>query len=126
MSKAKQLLRIFILFFIGIVFLLTTNPKNIASILLIVPFVFFFFSIFFAVLLLFEGFNNDAGKKNIFRKRVMRPRLVAVLTAGFPILLLILQSIGQLTVRDTITACVIFLLAYFYIAKSAPVTPYRH
>ena len=106
--------------------MLTTNPKSIASILLIVPFIFFFFAIFFAVLLLFEGLNSDDGKKNILRKRVTRPRLVAVLVAGFPILLLVLQSIGQLTLRDTITACVIFLLAYFYIAKSAPVAPYKH
>jgi hypothetical protein len=37
--------------------------------------------------------------------------------AALPVILMALQSIGQLTIRDTITLAIIFVAGYFYISR---------
>jgi hypothetical protein len=51
--------------------------------------------------------------------RVKRPRLMAAVIAGFPVLLLVLQSIVELTFWDVMIAFSILLLAYVYISRSS-------
>jgi hypothetical protein len=46
-----------------------------------------------------------------------RRRRIAAVLATAPVLLLVLQSLGQLTVRDTLGIFVLFSLTYFYIVR---------
>lgn len=89
--------------------LLFTNPTKLPSILLIVPFILIFTAIWTYSFKLFQ-------KSNVSKLRSVRLSLVL---AGLPVSLLLLQSIGQLTMRDIITILAFFGLAYFYISRLA-------
>jgi len=41
----------------------------------------------------------------------------ALLCAGLPTLLLAMQSVGQLTIRDIVTLFVFFGITYFYMSR---------
>jgi hypothetical protein len=62
-------------------------------------------------------YSNDTHLGQDSKVHIIRPRLIAALVAGFPVLLLLLQSIGQLAVKDVITVAAIIILAYFYMGK---------
>jgi hypothetical protein len=58
---------------------------------------------------------------HVLQKRGMSPSRswrVGALGAGIPLVLLILQSIGQLTLRDVLTIAALFSLAYFYVSRT--------
>ena len=42
---------------------------------------------------------------------------LGIVLATVPVLLLVLQSIGQLTVKDILTILILFVVSYFYIAR---------
>lgn len=87
--------------------LMATNPTSLPSWVLIVPFILLFATIWF---ISFSKFRSH----DMSRLRSVRLSLVL---AGLPVSLLLLQSIGQLTVRDIITILAFFALAYFYISR---------
>lgn len=122
MSIQTQIARSIILYGIEAIILLLTNPKEMPSILLIIPFVLLFVANYVTAMLVLNVAAGTGANTTVARWRLIRPRVIAVLVSGFPVLLLTLQSIGQLTARDLITSCVIFILAYFYIAKSSSAT----
>lgn len=95
------LLALLILFF-GI------DPNKMPSFLLVLPFV-----LLFALLL--AGIMFVLEKRGVGSKKSMK---IAVLCASLPILLLVLQSIGQLTLRDVFTVVLLFVLSYFYILRA--------
>jgi hypothetical protein len=121
MAKSKtntsHIFRLAVLIVAEILYLMFTNPHDVASVFLIVPFVLLFFIIFFAAIELIRLLRAEDEKVMGFS--LQRPRLVGFLVAGFPVLLLILQSIGQLTWRDGLTAGALFLIAYFYVSRSS-------
>jgi len=85
-----------------------TDPAKVPSFLLIVP-----FALLFVVLLLtISAFLQHKGYTKT------RSLQVAVLCAATPVLLLVLQSIGQLTIRDILTVAILFALSYFYMSRS--------
>src|SRR5688572_28213247 len=86
------------------VLLITTQPDRLPSWLLILPFAIIFI-IFF---LLIKSWFQKTGRvgKNIG---------LVMLLAAFPVVLLALQSLGQLTIRDFATILALFILVYFYI-----------
>lgn len=90
-----------------LILVLTTDPTRLPSITLIVPF------ILLAIILWSSSFLilRSVG---LSRARSIRLGLVI---AGLPVGLLILQSIGQLTLRDVIVIFTFFGIAYFYIAR---------
>ena len=92
-----------ILFFL----LIGTNPTQLPSWLLIVPFILLFSAIWS---ISFSNFRSHG----LSRLRSVRLSLVL---AGLPVSLLLLQSIGQLTARDIMTILAFFALAYFYISR---------
>jgi len=87
--------------------LIGTNPTELPSIILMVPFTLLFTIIW---CLSFSNFR----KRGMSRLRSVRLSLVL---AGLPVSLLLLQSIGQLTPRDITTILAFFALAYFYISR---------
>lgn len=92
--------------------LLGTDPSNLSAFFLIVPFI---------LLLIIVWILGYAQLRAMGMSKLRSVRL-AVLIAGLPVGLLLLQSIGQLTTRDIITILAFFGLAYFYIARITAVS----
>jgi hypothetical protein len=92
------------------VFLLMTNPEKLPLPLLILPFVLLFAALFLtARLLLRRYFANLGGRYN---------RGLALALATLPVLLLILQSIGQLSIRDLLITAGLLIGLVFYFRKT--------
>lgn len=98
---------------VGLLFILflAVDPNQVPSSFLILPFLLFFLAILFAILLVMYSYSATSGKKAL---------KVAGLGASAPTLLLVLQSIGQLTVRDFLVILVLFIVSYFYVSKGSP------
>src|SRR6187551_3471937 len=93
----SSLLALLVLFF-------AVDPNKVPAFILIIPFV-----LLFTILL--TGLMYALEIKGMGEAKSLR---MAILGASLPILLLVLQSIGQLTIRDVLTVLLLFLLAYFY------------
>ena len=119
-----RLAKVFIAWACTVLLLLLTDPTKLPSALLIAPFILLFVSIYMTVVEVMSV-GRAADKNKIVGLKATRPRLIAGLIAGFPVLLLVLQSIGQLTPWDVLTVVGLFIVAYFYIIKSSVVFPGR-
>ncbi len=86
------------------------NPGRVPAFILVLPFILLFVVTLSLALYFFEF------KKSMEHAKSVR---LAALCSALPILLLVLQSIGQLTLRDVITMTILFVLSYFYIVRSA-------
>lgn len=97
---------------ICLLFFSLTNPKSVASVQLIVGFA-VLAALCFCVWQLLLTVNS-------VRARLPRAHRRSIILAGtiLPILLLMLQSIGQLTMRDVLTLVGLFLLGAFYVARA--------
>ena len=104
----KPLILIGICLAIVITVFMSTNPNKVPYFVLIFPFLLLFVSLFLfsSTILQWQG---------IAKARSMR---LSVLFAGIPLLLLVLQSIGQLTVRDVLTIAVLLFVSYFYVTRA--------
>lgn len=87
--------------------LLTTNPQKLPSALLVVPFVLLF-------VVIASGIPAMLGAYGFTGQKVAK---IGATVAAVPVLLLVLQSLGQLTVRDTLAVFMLFSLAYFYMSR---------
>jgi hypothetical protein len=87
--------------------LLTTNPKHLPSTFLIIPFalVFAILSAAVAFVVKYFGASKTTGIK------------VGLASASMPVLLLVMKSLGQLTIRDVLSLVVLFVVAYFYTSR---------
>lgn len=94
-----------------LVLFLSTDASKVPSPVLILPFIMLFIGIsgMTAILLHLQG---------VSRSRSWR---VGLVIAAVPLILLILQSIGQLTVRDLLTIAVLLAVSYFYVSRSTAV-----
>jgi hypothetical protein len=110
---SKKVFKIGATYVAAIIFLLSTSPKKLPSVMLVIPFALFFLALYLSAKTVLER-NEEQSRQGA---QVLRPRLGAFLAAGFPVLLLVLQSIGQLTVKDLGTAVAIFTISYFYVAR---------
>lgn len=90
-----------------LILLMATDPSKLPSFILVIPFI-LIFTIIWSL-----SFSSLRGA-NMTRLRSARLSLVL---AGLPVSLMLLQSIGQLTVRDIVTILAFFGLAYFYISR---------
>jgi preprotein translocase subunit YajC len=91
-----------------LILFLGLDPNKIPSFMLVLPFILLFAFLFIGIALLLE-------KQGMERKKRLK---IAGLCSALPILLLVLQSIGQLTVRDVLTVVLLFAVSYFYIARA--------
>lgn len=124
-NKKHRLGRLGICYIVGIGFLLVTNPEKLPSVLLIVPPILLFLAVFFTVLEISSLMNGKEEEKANGILPVRRPRIMAGLIAGLPVMLLVLQSIGQLTFWDVVTVIAIFSIACLYVLRSSAVFPGR-
>jgi len=105
----KQKLALLGLSGVTLVLLLTvTDPSKVPSFVLIIPFVLLFVVLFLFMLVL-------STKKDWSRAKTIRR---SVVLAGLPTTFLIMQSVGQLTIRDVISILAIFIIAYFYVSRA--------
>jgi hypothetical protein len=111
----RKLLQLSILIGLTLLFLIMTNPSKLPSFALVVPFVLITIILYLALMTFIEYIKGS--KNSDHSVYIVRPRVVAAMVAGFPVILLVLQSIGQLSLRDVLTVVTIFLLVYFYSAK---------
>jgi len=88
--------------------LCTTQPARLPSAVLIVPFA-LMFAILALTISLAIGWRHGGMSARALR--------AGFLGAVLPILLLVLQSVGQLTVRDALTLFALFGITYFYMSK---------
>jgi DMSO reductase anchor subunit DmsC len=98
----------------GIIFLLSTNPQKLSPILLIIPFVLCFLSLFLAIVFV-TTFMARNSQPSLKRKSFF----FSILLAGYPVMLVLLQSIGQLSSRDVVTLTLLCIVSGFYITRSS-------
>jgi hypothetical protein len=93
----------------GILLLLiiSTEPSRLPSALLVLPFLL----ILGLILLIFVTVLRWRG---LPMAKSMRLGLIA---ASLPMLILVLQSLGQLTLRDLLTIVALFAITYFYLSR---------
>jgi hypothetical protein len=94
------------------ILLLATNPKHLSLTILLVPLLLFFIAFYFTVrwiILRLKATNKTFSSK--------KASILAVLITGLPFLCVLLQSIGQFSVRDFITLVVLFGVLYFYLMR---------
>lgn len=100
----------------GITFLLipmmlfTTNPENLPLPLLMLPFILLFMALYFGSQLVLINLLPNIGRRAV--------RGVGVALAILPVLLLVLQSISQLTIRDLLITLGLIGLLIFYFRKT--------
>lgn len=99
-----------LLYCLGVLFFVTTDPTNMPLPLLVVPFLWLFAVIFISILYLLSI-------KHVFGARKRRI-LAASIAAALPVLLLVFQSIHQLTIKDVLLSVAIIAVASFYIEKA--------
>jgi hypothetical protein len=86
---------------------MATDPQSLPSIILITPFVL----IFIILLAIISFIIRSQGVSEAGRLKL------AILGAVTPVLLLIMKSLGQLTLRDTFAIFALFAVAYFYTSR---------
>lgn len=90
-------------------FILTTNPELLPLPLLVAPFILLAASLYMSARLGLRLLVPNLTKA--------RQRLIAMLLAGLPTLLLVLASIKQLTVRDSAIVVGLLVLLVFYLRR---------
>lgn len=111
-----RLTRIAVLVVATILFLTLTHPARVPALMLVLPFAAIYACLYLGVLEVVRFFQPGDVEGSTGRK-IYRPRLLAAITAGFPVLLLVLQSIMELNHWDILIALGIFLLAYVFISR---------
>jgi hypothetical protein len=105
----KSTIHIIIIFVFIIVFLLGTNPNVLPLPLLVIPFLSVFILLYAVCGLFLTKFIPALSQ---------RPRRVlSGVVAALPVMLVLLQSIGQLTLRDFVIVTTLITLLMFYFRK---------
>lgn len=88
--------------------LLNTDPQRLPSVALVAPFILMFIA-FASIIYYSLGFMGLLSAGSRFK---------AGLAGGaMPVILMVLQSLGQLTIRDTLVIFALFALVYFYMSR---------
>lgn len=94
---------------LGILFMYT-NPERLPAIMFIVLFAALYSFILSILMLIGQALRAT----DIISWSVARIRRTAAIVTCFPVFLLVLQSIGQLTARDVLITSSLFALLYMY------------
>lgn len=112
LKRHKNLFSILVFYGALIVFVLCTNPRELAVGWLLVPFVLLYGGLY---LTFKQLFSRKVGQGT----RQLRPqaRLMAGVAAATPTLILLLDSVNQLTIRDTLLLLSFGLAGVFYVSR---------
>lgn len=113
MKTTRRTVILIIGFILALMLFTLTNPQSAPAAILIVPFILLY--------ILFLYLFNVTLKRNVkalTSSANRRKRLsIAGILAALPVMLLALQSIGQLTVRDVITLVILISILGFYVTR---------
>ena len=99
-----------------LLFFTLLNPNRLPVFLLVVPFALLFLFLYNVSLLLASFGLRLRGKTGEVASGIKR---FSKMLSGFVVILAILGSVGQLTLRDVTTLVLIMAIGYFYMARSA-------
>jgi hypothetical protein len=110
-KKNPELAALPILILLGVGFFAATNPERLPPALLLIGFI-------IVAGILYSGLRLAARLLGV-SDRIPAAKLRGMLIGAtvLPVMMLALQSLGQLTPRDTITLLVLFVAGYFYISR---------
>jgi hypothetical protein len=94
------------LYLAGIIFFMVTNPAELPLLLLVIPFAYIFITLYLSVVLIARLIG------------VKRALAIAFIISVFGVLILVLGSLHQLTIRDTIISLALTVVLTWYVAKS--------
>jgi len=99
-------------------FLLLSNPNELPVVVLIVPFLLLFVA-------LYSVWNivRELGAHYSMQSKPRRHLGLAVCISA--VLLLVLQSLGQLTLRDVVTVAAIVIVGFLYLGRTSIQLPHR-
>jgi hypothetical protein len=112
-SKKFRTTLLLVLLYISLpVFLVSTNPQRLPIILLILPVVLLFIILYTTVYLLLT-------RKVKLAKSISKTRLIVIagLTAIVPVLMLVLASIRQFTLKDILLTIALLVCVSWYLLK---------
>ncbi|MBI3337760.1 hypothetical protein HY003_00460 [Candidatus Saccharibacteria bacterium] len=104
------------LLFLLLLLIFGTDPQKMALPLLVAPFILIFILIFLSLLFVIQGRLN--APKLLTQKSIT----IAITAAGIPVMLLVLKSIDQLSLRDILILLGLFGGILFYISRSDMLT----
>ena len=116
MTMRKEAARAALLWGILIVFMLFTRPANMPVYILFIPFVVLGLGVFSLWQLLAMVYARAGGKKDGELSRKQRAAGIAI--SLLAVVIIGLQSIGEMTLRDLITVSLLALGAYFYFVRN--------
>jgi hypothetical protein len=108
MNKIQRRILILGLYAAVPIFLLSTNPEHLPLLLLWVPFLLLGAVLYISARILGGRHGHLHGR---------RLTSISIIAAVLPVLLLILSSIDQLTLRDTVIAVALILAGIFYLQR---------
>ena len=108
--KLKRPLILMVLYGGFFVFLASTDPKKLAIGWLIVPFIWLFFSLFLTFIYVIDWLSVN-------HRHNRRQTILAALLAAVPTVMLLLDSVDQLTLKDGLLIIGLGGLALFYVNK---------
>ena len=105
-NKPDQRLIVLVLtYVVGLLFFALTNPSKLPLVVLIVPFVYIFITLYATI--------HYMGRRLVLK----RTRLIALILSTLGVLLFILGSLHQLTLRDVIISLILSLVMSWYVAR---------
>ena len=112
----KQAARTALIWGILIIFMLFTRPVNMPVYILFIPFIMLAFGVFSLWQLIIMIYTHAGGKKDGELSRKQRAAGISV--SLLSVVIIGLQSIGEMTPKDVITVSLLALGAYFYFVRN--------
>lgn len=109
--KLPEVIILSFLFAVGLAFFMLTDPRRIPPVVLILGFVLLAAMIYSFMRLVF----TILGLKSRMSGKYYAGLLAA--STALPVMLLMMQSIGQLTIRDVLTLLILFVVGGFYLSR---------
>jgi len=110
MNYKEQLYRVIVIIILGCILLFTTNPQKMPLPVLIIPFILIFILLWLVLRIVLRYFYATTPKRKL--------SIFAGLLSAFPVVCLLLQSVGQFSARDFITLAALFIVLWFYLNRA--------
>ncbi len=113
-SMKQKLIQTSIIWGLLGVYMMVSSPDKVPVLALIVPFVVLFFALYST----WQLISTLIAAYILTAKVPKRHSKVGAVFAGALVMLLVLQSLGQLTIRDVLTLAAIVVLGYLYLHRT--------
>lgn len=108
-KNKKQATYALVLYLVFIGFMLFTDPQKLPIVWLLLPFVLLFLALYLTAKFVLVNVRKNSTNKN--------NTVIASIIAGAPCLVLLLDSVNQLTVRDVFLIIVLAIFGMFYAGR---------